>query len=96
MKCTLRKVAEGIVATVNERPKANCWIYDNLSENAFYFHTGNFFDNDCDIIIASNFKISKKICMKVSGYFIENPLFDNEEMGEYEYKETETRIIIEL
>lgn len=61
MKCTLRKVSQGVVATVDERPKEGDWILD-YGVCSIYIDGDVMIDNgEFKTIIASTFGAGKEL-----------------------------------
>lgn len=99
MKCTLRKVNEGVVTTVDERPKAQQPYYDTIKGE--YFSHAYFTEDTDHFIIASTFGVGKELKWERGGLVQDvNNLHDRfiEQVKDqlYEYTETETNLIIKL
>ena len=107
MKTTLRQVPQGVIATVDRRPKENedYWTYIGFEEPITVekpvFMT-NWFEKLWDrdnyhTIIASTFGVGKELVAHYIGF---EPKFNINgvlEIGKpYEYTETDTQVIIKL
>lgn len=110
MKCTLRKVDGGIVATIDETPEKNQYYYSLITKKVKKYKHGFTFDNWQKVISSTIPNVGKEIIVKYYGWF------GLDKMGiesfikvwgealkepinfntEYEYTETETQVIIEL
>lgn len=109
MKCTLRKVAEGIVATVDKRPKIGEIGYSlkyNIAtkiENEWQESRWNNEDS-FKVIASENIDDVKKIKLRINKrYALNNNIesiykkkLKNAINQKHEYTETETSIIINL
>ena len=98
MKCTLRKTEQGVVATIDERPKMQeyyCYIVDFQVEKRMIIND-NYYNKNFHTIIASTFGVGKELVIptktNLSALIWDNNCND----GEYDYTETETQIIIQL
>lgn len=96
MKCTLRKVNEGVVATVDRRPKLNEYYFDTMFQDWVknnFDVCEDYEDKDLHTIIASTFGVGKEL-------LIQNQTMQKIEVFDfnqpYEYTETETNVIIKL
>ena len=108
MKCTLRKVEQGVVATIEERHKAHHPYYNSIK--CKYFSHAYFTKNTDHAIIASTFGVGKEIYIEYFGWAGSDTMeLDNfvkvwgiggkepiDYNKEYTYTETETQIIIKL
>lgn len=96
-KCTLRKVNEGVVATVDEIPKIGDWSYNTITNLLWFNDFNEKYLYAEQKIIASTFGVGKELVAHYIGF---EPKFNINgvlEIGkEYEYTETETNVIIKL
>lgn len=98
MKCTLRQVAEGIVATVDERPKKGEWACSENVQNWNPFKAEwNLSNPNGMLCIASTIpKVGKELKFSKYGKVLTGGVTTVNFGTEYPYTETETQIIIEL
>lgn len=110
-KCTLRQVSQGIVATIDKRPKAGDYAYEP-KHNIYYKWVMSYtpVTNKYHKIIASAFGVGKELYVEYFGWagldrmefniFIK--VWEREEnkyidfTKPYEYTETDNQVIIKL
>jgi hypothetical protein len=106
MKCTLRKVSDGIIVTIDERPRIDDhWVYIGFDEPIEVGHPvymPNWFNKLWDKgnyhkILASTFGIGLELVAHYIGF---EPKFNINgvlELGkEYEYTITDNKLILKL
>ena len=99
-KAVLRQVPQGVIATVNERPKIGQKYYDVKNKTILTFVTSDLdnylIDQDCHTIIASNFGVGKELFGQYIGYEVFNPNVFLEFDKLHEYTENTNQVIIKL
>jgi hypothetical protein len=100
MKGKLRKVNEGIVFTIDKRPKiGDLYINIGINDGVAYFKTKDDYNSNDHKILASTFGVGLELKVNYKGKFQEilNGKYDGVEMDkEYPYAIQGNKVIIEL
>jgi hypothetical protein len=94
-KTTLRQVPQGVVATIDERPKIGEYhLEDNQILNIFPNYLTDL--NACDKVIASTFGVGKSIQYSKHDKVLTEGVITVTFGKEYEYTEKANQVIIKL